>query len=161
MSTIYERGCKCPEIPCPFHPTPSRPFSNNPTDLQAALRNACDEAAIECHPSNTSSRAVLTGTEVARIFERHLTPVFEALRDSVIEDMEQLHDLEIMLRYAATNRCTVCGWPLAASANEGCIQGNCSYRAHHNPDWVETHSRRAKLLERIMNHNQQPKGAPR
>lgn len=23
---FYERGCKCPETPCPYHPTPNRPF---------------------------------------------------------------------------------------------------------------------------------------
>ena len=60
------------------------------TDLKAALRKACEDAAIECHPSNTSSRAVLTGTEVARIFERHLTPLFEALRISVIEECAEI-----------------------------------------------------------------------
>jgi hypothetical protein len=32
MSAIYERQCKCPEIPCPFHPTPNRPFTEPPKD---------------------------------------------------------------------------------------------------------------------------------
>lgn len=26
------------------------------------------------------------------------------------------------------NRCAICGWPLAASINNGCVRGNCSYR---------------------------------
>jgi len=23
---LYERGCRCPDVPCPYHPTPNRPF---------------------------------------------------------------------------------------------------------------------------------------
>ena len=26
------------------------------------------------------------------------------------------------------SRCAVCGWPLAETAEEGCIRGCCSYR---------------------------------
>ena len=26
------------------------------------------------------------------------------------------------------SRCAICGWPLAASADEGCVRGNCSLR---------------------------------
>lgn len=41
------------------------------------------------------------------------------------------------IRYCASNpqprawdesRCRVCGWPLAASADQGCVPGNCSMR---------------------------------
>lgn len=30
--------------------------------------------------------------------------------------------------------CDVCGWTLAISAEEGCVQGNCSYRPRENSD---------------------------
>ena len=78
------------------------------TDLQAALRNACDEAAIECHPSNTSSRAVLTGTEVARIFERHLTPVFEALVER-IKALSKAESVDKVAKPTVGNKCEHCG----------------------------------------------------
>lgn len=39
MSRIYEAGCKCPEIPCPYHPTPNRPFVPAPVEeLKGHLR---------------------------------------------------------------------------------------------------------------------------
>ena len=79
-------------------------MTNNPTDLKAALRKACEEAAIECHPSNTLSRAVLTATEVARIFERRLTPVFEALRSVIEHDPEAHYESDVV--YITCQ----CGW---------------------------------------------------
>ena len=27
-------------------------------------------------------------------------------------------------------RCEVCDWPLAPSIEQGCVEGNCSYRPH-------------------------------
>ena len=55
-----------------------------PTDLQAALRKACEDAAKEMWATNSPS--CLSESKIADIIERHLTPVFEALRDSVIEE---------------------------------------------------------------------------
>ena len=49
------------------------------TDLQAALRKACEDAAKYLPEPRGISDA-----DVADIIERHLTPVFEALRISVI-----------------------------------------------------------------------------
>ena len=53
----------------------------NLTDLQAALRKACEDAAKYLPEPRGISDA-----DVADIIERHLTPVFDALRDSVIEE---------------------------------------------------------------------------
>lgn len=65
------------------------------TDLQAALRKACEDA-------NENIIAALNGTTsikhmgpavfecIARCYERRLTPVFETLRDSVIEECASL-----------------------------------------------------------------------
>lgn len=30
-------------------------------------------------------------------------------------------------------KCSVCGWPLATSAKEGCVAGNCSMRPRPEP----------------------------
>lgn len=35
-----------------------------------------------------------------------------------------------MVGSAASGRCMVCRWPLASSADRGCVQGNCSFRPH-------------------------------
>jgi hypothetical protein len=37
---IYERGCKCPETPCPFHPAPNRPFNGAMTPTEKELEQA-------------------------------------------------------------------------------------------------------------------------
>jgi hypothetical protein len=39
MSAFYESGCKCPEVPCPFHPTPNRPFNELAEAAQTAILN--------------------------------------------------------------------------------------------------------------------------
>jgi sulfur relay (sulfurtransferase) complex TusBCD TusD component (DsrE family) len=62
--------------------------------------------------------------------------------------LEELHELEIMLGYAIQNRCACCGWPLAKSANEGCVPGNCSYRPQGSP-FQETWHKRAKKIAAI------------
>ena len=36
--------------------------------------------------------------------------------------------VEVCLPEFPKDRCRVCGWPLAASAAEGCVPGNCSMR---------------------------------
>ena len=45
------------------------------------LRKACEDAA-----KNLPEPRGISDADVADIIERHLTPVFEALRDSVIEE---------------------------------------------------------------------------
>lgn len=43
-------------------------------------------------------------------------------------------------------RCEICGWPLAASIDEGCIPGNCSYRPESGSDeWYRIQRQREKL----------------
>ena len=53
----------------------------NKSDCKAALRKTCEEAA-----KNLPEPRGLSDAQVADIIERNLTPVFEALRDSVIEE---------------------------------------------------------------------------
>ncbi|MBZ5700286.1 MAG: hypothetical protein LAN84_00405 [Acidobacteriia bacterium] len=45
-----------------------------------------------------------------------------------------------MIGLAAAGRCMACGWPLAASADQGCMQGNCSFRPdEHYRDAISEH----------------------
>jgi hypothetical protein len=45
-----------------------------------------------------------------------------------------------MIRLALAGRCMACGWPLAASAEKGCMQGNCSFRPdNHHWDPISEH----------------------
>ena len=60
-------------------------MTNKPTDLQASLRRACEEAA-----KNLPEPRGFYDGQVADIIERRLTPVFEALRISVIEECASL-----------------------------------------------------------------------
>jgi hypothetical protein len=62
---------------------------------------------------------------------------------------DRAHELEIMLRYVLSGRCAVCGWTLAKSPNEGCVQGNCCYRPQDSP-FQETWLKRAKMLNEII-----------
>jgi len=40
-------------------------------------------------------------------------------------------------------RCSVCGWPMAATVQEGCVPGNCSYRPEQgSPEWQRIRSAR-------------------
>ena len=44
------------------------------------------------------------------------------------------------------SRCQVCDWPLAESADNGCVTGNCSYRPEQgSPEWHRIERRRAAL----------------
>lgn len=49
---IYERGCKCPKTPCPFHPAPNRPFNGAMTPTEKELEQAFEDWATK-HPSIT------------------------------------------------------------------------------------------------------------
>ena len=71
------------------------------------------------------------------------------------------HDLEIMLGYALEGRCPCCGWPLKASANEGCIIDNCSMRPERSP-FASTWLRRAKIVRemRLLHATPPPADAP-
>ena len=47
-----------------------------------------------------------------------------------------------------TNRCPICEWPMAKSAHEGCVPGNCSYRPEHGtPEWNRVQRNRQALAE--------------
>jgi hypothetical protein len=37
---FYEAGCVCPEIPCPYHPTPNRPFERKAEEEAEAFYKA-------------------------------------------------------------------------------------------------------------------------
>ncbi len=39
-----------------------------------------------------------------------------------------------LAREAERERCPICGWPLVASVDEGCVPGNCSMRSNGDPD---------------------------
>lgn len=58
---------------------------------------------------------------------------------------EREQDLEQMVHYAVIGRCMACGWPLKNEPENGCVQGNCSFRPHESgveyPGW----HRRQKL----------------
>lgn len=64
----------------------------NPTDLQAALRKACEDAAVGCIDllDDTAYANEYQISKFAEIIERHLTPLFEALRISVIEECAEI-----------------------------------------------------------------------
>ena len=62
-------------------------MTNNPTDLQAALNEVCEQIANELGAAEMLSGPCV---DAARIIERRLTPVFEALRDSVIEECAEI-----------------------------------------------------------------------
>ena len=50
--------------------------------------------------------------------------------------------LREMVGLAARRRCMVCGFPLAGSEAQGCVQGNCSYRPGVNsPEYERWHVR--------------------
>ena len=47
------------------------------------------------------------------------------------------------------NRCEVCGWTLARTAEDGCVPGNCSYRpADGSLEAARIRNRRAELARR-------------
>lgn len=45
-----------------------------------------------------------------------------------------------------TARCPVCDWPLYNTREEGCVEGDCSFRPREGSDeWHRIAARRAKL----------------
>lgn len=52
-------------------------------------------------------------------------------------------------------RCEVCGWSLAASRDEGCVEGDCSYRPFPGgTEWLRIQSRRAALNQAALNRKE-------
>lgn len=52
-----------------------------------------------------------------------------------------------MIGFAATGRCMACGWPVKESVDQGCVQGNCSFRpGERTPDY-QRWWQRTQLLE--------------
>lgn len=64
-------------------------------------------------------------------------PDMNPFRRTVPGDTPLVHSTLLeMIGFAATGRCMACGWPLKASADQGCVQGNCSFRpGEHNPEY--------------------------
>jgi hypothetical protein len=54
--------------------------------------------------------------------------VRRVIQEDVPYLLDRLKALEGMIWYANQGRCIICGWTLAATKNEGCVPGNCSYR---------------------------------
>lgn len=51
-----------------------------------------------------------------------------------------------------TTRCPVCDWPMAATVQEGCVPGNCSYRPDEgSAEWRRIKARRAALTAEAIN----------
>ena len=46
----------------------------------------------------------------------------------------------------APDRCAVCGWPLAASREDGCVRGDCAYRGHPRPPYDAERAEREREL---------------
>ncbi len=48
---------------------------------------------------------------------------------------------------SAPARCKICGWTLAATVREGCVEGNCSYRPDDPAERKRISARRALIAE--------------
>jgi hypothetical protein len=72
---------------------------------------------------------------------------------------EREFDLGIMLAYTLKGRCPCCGWPIANSANEGCVIDNCSFRPQDSP-FQETWRRRAKIVHALLSEDKIPPATP-
>lgn len=89
------------------------------TDLQAALQKACEDAAKEY----LQYPFAIAGFQhdLADIIEHHLTPVFEALRDSVerIKAQARLEEHKRVCRTCVNSLTSLCarGRELEAQAN--------------------------------------------
>lgn len=93
-----------------------------------------------------AERAGLTAAREATI-RRRLAGILHATGntwcaccDDLPGVLDTLDQTRAALRDYAAGRCYPCGWPLAASADQGCIIGNCSFRpsehsAEHDP-WL-------------------------
>lgn len=88
-----------------------------PADTQA---DAC--ACANCNPF--SARALPRAPEAGPADA--LSPLLPAGPASLADAIER--DIQDRLREQSEGeRCPICDWPLAASADQGCSSGNCSY----------------------------------
>ena len=55
---------------------------------------------------------------------------------------------------APEDRCQVCGWPLAATMEEGCVPGNCSMRPKPSPTYAEQLEHAAQVVRDLENKMQ-------
>jgi len=62
---------------------------------------------------------------------------------NLLERAKELRELAEEIHVEGQKRCAICFWPLAASADEGCVRGNCSMRG--GPDEFERNSHRANV----------------
>lgn len=47
-----------------------------------------------------------------------------------------------------TERCKICDWPLAESREQGCVEGDCSYRPNtFSPEWYRIQKRRTQIAQ--------------
>lgn len=53
---------------------------------------------------------------------------------------------------APEGRCQVCGWPLAESADKGCVPGDCSMRPRPNPTYAEQIEHAAAVREALATY---------
>jgi hypothetical protein len=51
-----------------------------------------------------------------------------------------------------TNRCPICDWPFAIRAEQGCVEGNCSYRpTFGTQEYYRIESRKDQLKRERQN----------
>lgn len=57
------------------------------------------------------------------------------------------------------SRCQICDWPLAASRDEGCVEGDCSYRpTPGSPEYYRIEARRRALSQPLPSPDQEKTG---
>jgi hypothetical protein len=76
-------------------------------------------------------------------------PVFELLAEAAQAGFTMADLLEVRRKTRASAldvpRCKVCNWPLAASVQQGCVPGNCSYRPSDPQEQARVRERREAL----------------
>ncbi|HXI41621.1 MAG TPA: hypothetical protein VNH83_16685 [Bryobacteraceae bacterium] len=71
----------------------------------------------------------------------------DAQREVVVETANLAQSTMLaMIGLAASGRCMACSWPLAESADKGCVQGNCSYRPQNGSHDYQTWRTRTEIL---------------
>lgn len=46
-------------------------------------------------------------------------------------------------------RCPICDWPMAETRDDGCVEGDCSYRPREgSEDWNRMQQRKKELADR-------------
>lgn len=55
-------------------------------------------------------------------------------------------------------RCPICCWPLAATREDGCVPGDCSYRPREGSDEWHRIQRNRKALTERQSHRLDPEG---